>query len=148
MIGCEPTEKSIKEKVCEFAVVLTLSHEQHHRGSSTFRQHTHHLRHAKTMSKIVKRNIIVMLVDLIEPFLQSAGWNSKLFDEVQLDEHYLHELENLVVLELIWIKSWQSKCAENVLAKCRVAHVHEGFLHVRMLWQTRFPLWWWVWPIR
>lgn len=32
---------------------------------------THHLRHAKAMPEVVKRNVVVVLVDLVEPFSES-----------------------------------------------------------------------------
>lgn len=65
---------------------------------------THHLRHTEAMPKVVEGNVVVVLVDFVEPFPETHGRYVELLNEIQLDKHHLHQVKNLIVLVVVRVK--------------------------------------------
>lgn len=56
------------------------------------------------MPKVVEGNVVVVLVDFVEPFPETHGRYVELLNEIQLDKHHLHQMKNLVVLVVVGVK--------------------------------------------
>lgn len=93
------------------------------------------------MTKVVERNVVVVLVHLVEPLTQSRRRYVELFDKVQLHEHHLHQVENLEVLVVVGVERRQSQGDFNVIRQRRVTDFQELLFHVAMLWQAGFAMW-------
>lgn len=101
---------------------------------------THHLWHAEAMPEIVERNVVVMLVNLVQPLAKSHRWNVKFLQEAQLHEHSLKQMQHFVVFEVVRVERRQPQGHLDVLRKCGVANLQELLFNVAVLWETGFAL--------
>lgn len=99
------------------------------------------------MSKIVKRNIVVVLVDLVKPFPESRRRDVELVDEVKLNEHALHQMQDLVIFVVVRVEGRQSKCHFYVVRQCCVAYLQKLLLHVAVLWEAGLAIRRRVWSV-
>jgi len=68
----------------------------------------HHLGNAEAVPKVVEGHLVVVLVDLIEPLAQRVHRNAELLNESQLDEHGLHEMDDIGIAPLVGIEGRQA----------------------------------------
>lgn len=96
----------------------------------TRRWTTYHLRNAETVAKVVKWHIVVMLVDLVEPFPQRGYGNLELGEQPQLHKHCLHQTNYGRVVELVAIERGESEGGAHLLVKQVITDFKETLLHL------------------
>jgi len=98
------------------------------------KKQTHHLGNAEAVPKVVEGHLVVVLVDLVEPFAERVHRDAELLDEAQLDEHGLHEVDDVGVAPLVGVEGRQAQGGPHLLREGRITNFQEAALHLLMLW--------------
>lgn len=81
-----------------------------------------------------------MLVHLVQPLAQRGHWDAKVRGQAQLQEHGLHQADNLRVIKLVAVEGGQPETRSHLLVKHIITDFEEAPLHLLMFAQARLSV--------
>lgn len=88
----------------------------------------------------MERYVVVVLVHLVQPLAQRFPRDLELFQQAQLDEHGLHQMDHLPVLPLVRVERRQPEGGLHLLRQGLVGNLQEALFDIGVLGQTDLPM--------
>lgn len=96
-------------------------------------QSTNHLCHTETVTEIMKRHQVIVLIHFVQPLTQNRQWNLEFFDETTIDEHCLHQMQYGFVAPFVRVECGQSEGSLHLFGQCLIADLQEANLHLLVI---------------